>query len=440
MFVYLLAGCRNAVGLPDVEFGKLSLTDSTTSERLIDPVKVRGDVAQLTYNRASIVSQLPIQRERAAVASAGTPLVGCCRSDVFPDLPVSLLLVSYPKNVLNVTTVQFTPASQNIDPIVRLDMKPIWKDLMRASNDQPCLRMIAPLSLNRAPKPSLTRDKTGKLVVYTGRGKDVDVSTTIYCPLTNSEDSVNPQRLAQDLEKLGSTAGEAGAEVEFADDREPREGILVVLDTSSSMSNPAGFTDAKADEDEDEREERESWPENELPQDTEMTQVQRQEFEIAKAKFLQHRSLPDLKAIANERTFWITPTRRALDVIHELIRMEKNDIKHNKALSRYRNKFAAILLETESAASNASALAAEIKNSSENPDETPANFQCPITQSLLTDPVVASDGFTYERTAISEWFQTHDTSPMIGAKLASKDLVSNHNLRSQINEYIEEKL
>ena len=40
-----------------------------------------------------------------------------------------------------------------------------------------------------------------------------------------------------------------------------------------------------------------------------------------------------------------------------------------------------------------------------------ADFYCPITSRVMIDPVWASDGFTYERAAIEEWFQTKDVSP-----------------------------
>lgn len=39
------------------------------------------------------------------------------------------------------------------------------------------------------------------------------------------------------------------------------------------------------------------------------------------------------------------------------------------------------------------------------------NLRCPITHTLLLDPVVASDGRTYERRAIETWLHKHKTSP-----------------------------
>lgn len=46
-------------------------------------------------------------------------------------------------------------------------------------------------------------------------------------------------------------------------------------------------------------------------------------------------------------------------------------------------------------------------------------FSCPITLSKMSDPVVTSDGQTYERTAIEDWLKTHDTSPLTGAHVCS---------------------
>ena len=40
------------------------------------------------------------------------------------------------------------------------------------------------------------------------------------------------------------------------------------------------------------------------------------------------------------------------------------------------------------------------------------SFVCPITGQKMVDPVVAMDGFTYERYAIERWFRDHNTSPM----------------------------
>ena len=56
-------------------------------------------------------------------------------------------------------------------------------------------------------------------------------------------------------------------------------------------------------------------------------------------------------------------------------------------------------------------------------------FVCPITAEIMTDPVCTLDGFTYERTAITEWLRTNDSSPATGAKLESKTLIPNITVR-----------
>ena len=69
--------------------------------------------------------------------------------------------------------------------------------------------------------------------------------------------------------------------------------------------------------------------------------------------------------------------------------------------------------------------------------EVPDDYICPITAEIMTDPVTTADGFTYERTAISEWLRTKDTSPTTGAMLESKTVIPNLSLRSVIRSFTE---
>mmetsp|Transcript_18233 Transcript_18233/g.29666 ORF Transcript_18233/g.29666 Transcript_18233/m.29666 type:complete len:560 (+) Transcript_18233:318-1997(+) len=74
--------------------------------------------------------------------------------------------------------------------------------------------------------------------------------------------------------------------------------------------------------------------------------------------------------------------------------------------------------------------------------EISENWLCPILQTLMSDPVVASDGHTYERAAIEEWIRTCTdldvTSPMTGLVLPSRMLFANHALRRTIMDYVQE--
>ncbi|KAF0694517.1 Aste57867_14599 [Aphanomyces stellatus] len=62
------------------------------------------------------------------------------------------------------------------------------------------------------------------------------------------------------------------------------------------------------------------------------------------------------------------------------------------------------------------------------------SFMCPITCDVMLDPVVAADGHSYERSAISQWLKHHNTSPITNVALASKALYANHTLKQVILE------
>ena len=62
----------------------------------------------------------------------------------------------------------------------------------------------------------------------------------------------------------------------------------------------------------------------------------------------------------------------------------------------------------------------------------PDGFLCPITHSIMSDPVLASDGRTYEREAITEWLEKHSTSPVTREELTSTGLTPNYALRDVI--------
>ena len=70
-------------------------------------------------------------------------------------------------------------------------------------------------------------------------------------------------------------------------------------------------------------------------------------------------------------------------------------------------------------------------------DKQKSIFTCPITHNIMNDPVICSDGQTYERSAIQTWLASNNTSPYTGAKLDNKVLIPNIALRQAIEEYIE---
>jgi predicted GTPase len=66
--------------------------------------------------------------------------------------------------------------------------------------------------------------------------------------------------------------------------------------------------------------------------------------------------------------------------------------------------------------------------------ERPSEHLCPITLDIMKDPVVASDGFTYERDEIARWIAAVGTSPMTRESL-SCDLHPNQSLKTLIADW-----
>ena len=59
---------------------------------------------------------------------------------------------------------------------------------------------------------------------------------------------------------------------------------------------------------------------------------------------------------------------------------------------------------------------------------------CPITSCIFEDPVLAEDGITYERQAITQWVRQNATSPMTRQPLSLANLRTNYAIRTLIDE------
>jgi hypothetical protein len=67
-------------------------------------------------------------------------------------------------------------------------------------------------------------------------------------------------------------------------------------------------------------------------------------------------------------------------------------------------------------------------------DEEPLELCCPITIEIMKDPVIASDGHTYERSAIEDWFRTKRRSPVTNLEIPST-LIPNYAMRKLVTSY-----
>lgn len=75
----------------------------------------------------------------------------------------------------------------------------------------------------------------------------------------------------------------------------------------------------------------------------------------------------------------------------------------------------------------------------------PPYFLCPITQDIMKEPVMAEDGYVYEKAEISKWIKQKSSgprsmplSPMSGKPMRTT-LIPNHSLRSEILEWLEQQ-
>ncbi|XP_031446703.1 WD repeat, SAM and U-box domain-containing protein 1 isoform X2 [Phasianus colchicus] len=68
----------------------------------------------------------------------------------------------------------------------------------------------------------------------------------------------------------------------------------------------------------------------------------------------------------------------------------------------------------------------------------PDEFLCPITRELMKDPVIAADGYSYEKEAIENWISNkRRSSPMTNLPLPSLVLTPNRTLKMAISRWLE---
>jgi len=77
------------------------------------------------------------------------------------------------------------------------------------------------------------------------------------------------------------------------------------------------------------------------------------------------------------------------------------------------------------------------KRAHEDHASVPDGFVCAITQDIMKDPVVASDGHSYERSAISRWLENHNTSPKTNLPVRTRELIPNLDLKRAIQQHRE---
>ena len=68
----------------------------------------------------------------------------------------------------------------------------------------------------------------------------------------------------------------------------------------------------------------------------------------------------------------------------------------------------------------------------------PLDFECSITLDIMHNPVIASDGHSYEKTALVSWFAAGNTrSPKTNGEMDTSLMLPNHSLRNLIQAWQE---
>ena len=65
----------------------------------------------------------------------------------------------------------------------------------------------------------------------------------------------------------------------------------------------------------------------------------------------------------------------------------------------------------------------------------PSEFTCPLTLSIMRDPVISKYGQSYERESILRWLSTHSDCPMTRQPLSLKNLITNYSLQARIRRW-----
>ena len=70
----------------------------------------------------------------------------------------------------------------------------------------------------------------------------------------------------------------------------------------------------------------------------------------------------------------------------------------------------------------------------------PSEFLCPITLTIMKDPVIMPDGQTYERSAIANALKHSPSSPLTRKRMKIKDAIPNYSLKSLISSFNNRKI
>ena len=79
------------------------------------------------------------------------------------------------------------------------------------------------------------------------------------------------------------------------------------------------------------------------------------------------------------------------------------------------------------------------KLDSDEEDNAPDSYKCPISRLIMRRPVQLSDGHSYEKKEIKKWLKRSNKSPCTGDTLENTNMTDNFTLRSIIQDDMQKK-
>jgi len=81
----------------------------------------------------------------------------------------------------------------------------------------------------------------------------------------------------------------------------------------------------------------------------------------------------------------------------------------------------------------------ETTTTTENGFDEYESFLCPISQEIMSDPVITPKGITYDKKSILNWLKNNSICPITKTPLQEKDLIVNYSLKNAIMEYLKKQ-
>lgn len=357
------------------------------------------------------------------------------------------------------TTTAVTVTNNSVS-VARGFQKNNWNSLVKNYSLLKALAILSPASLASTSPPVMTRNSKGITVVFVGRSKNANASTTVYAPLLGETEDFDGQSVGAVLDDALNLSA---VELESMVQRKSNEALYILMDKSTSMqeemqfskaSRPRSNNDSDGDSDDDAPQVVSTYSSRSdtfalqwgLPYDKKNPR----EAENSKLLERNNRLIEQFLRVTSKR---MKRVYRAIVDDHSVrqsifeyiaspdfegsrddIRLIASAIYNEKWQDLFKSFDKQPPLNVGDDAKN------HRRYNAVKVDETcPNEFYCPITYEIMKDPVSTSDGFTYDRIAIEEWLKVSQTSPMTNEVLSYTRLTPNYSLRSQIATFHEKK-